>query len=64
MSAYEHLQIGQHVIFHDDWQREISGTVETREDCGNHILYTLNLDEGGQYVARLPKSDAGGTNAP
>lgn len=55
MSFYENLEIGQHVVFHDDRQQEISGTVKEREDYGDHIRYLLELDSGGLYHARLPK---------
>lgn len=55
MSYYENLNIGQHVVFHDDRQQEIAGVVKEREDCGDHIRYLLELDSGGLYDAKLPK---------
>ena len=55
MNHYENLNIGQHVVFHDDRQHEIAGVVKEREDCGDHIRYLLELDRGGLYDAKLPK---------
>lgn len=55
MSYYENLEVGQHVVFHDERQQEVAGTVREREDCGDHIRYVLDLDDGGTYVARLKK---------
>ncbi len=55
MSYYENLEVGQHVVFHDERQQEVPGTVRERDDCGNHIRYVLDLDGGGTYVARLKK---------
>jgi len=55
-SYCENLKIGQHVIFHDDRQQEISGTVKEREDCGDYIRYLVDLDGGGFYDAKLPKA--------
>jgi hypothetical protein len=57
-SYYENLKIGQHVIFHDDRQKEIAGTVKEREDQDGYIRYLLELDSGGLYVAKLPKQQA------
>lgn len=54
-SYYENLIVGQHVVLHDEWQCEISGTVRKREDLGDHICYLLELDSGGLYAAKLRK---------
>lgn len=55
MRYYENLEIGQHVVFHDERQQEVAGTVLERNDCGDHIRYLLELDGGGTYDAKLPK---------
>ena len=55
MSYYENLEVGQHVVFHDERQQEVTGTVRECEDCGDHIRYVIDLDDGGTYVARLKK---------
>ena len=52
-SYYEILIVGQHVVFHDEWQCEISGTVRKQEDLGDKICYLLELDSGGMYAAKL-----------
>lgn len=56
MNPYENLQIGQHVVFHDEQQHEIAGTVKARKDDGVYIHYLLELDNGGHYEAKLLKS--------
>lgn len=50
---YENLKVGQHVVFHDERQCEIAGTVREHEDLGDYIRCVLDLDDGGTYVATI-----------
>lgn len=54
-NQYEKLEIGQHVVFHDDRQQEISGTVIGKHDYPDYIQYLLELDGGVIYYAKLIK---------
>jgi len=60
MSYYENLSIGQHVIFHDERQLEVAGTVKERQDCDGRICYLIEIDNGGFYNAKIRKNDSSG----
>lgn len=56
-SHYENLNVGQHVVFHDERQQEVSGTIKNKTDHEVYIEYLIKLDGGGYYNANLQKGN-------
>lgn len=56
MNLYNQHKEGQHVLFLDEHQCEIVGTIVAKHTLPDRLQLTIKLDEGGYYKAWLKYS--------